>query len=677
MFARLGRGDRRVLAATAVLAIGVPAGAAAWVRAARGGLEDRLSEVAGVPARIGGIDADLTGAIRITGVSLGELASADALEASIAMGSLLAGHLRADELRVDGPRIALRIDPDGDSDLARLARRLAHRGAAGARAAGAPIVHATGLRRILVARGALTARIAGLGELSAEGVELVPDAGGVRVITGPVRFRGAVQQTAVDVAFARGAAEVALPELRFRRVLAVGGTGTAGAGDTAVVLRDLAAGRLDPRGPFEIRTLVVDGGAARPLAIDLGRDRSLAIRGDRIPLRALAALAPPAVDLSSARATGELAVRRGAGALELSADVAIDGLVVDHPAFAAGPAPLSGHVRGDLSLTPDAVAWTRGGLSLGAARFSTTGWVRRAAPLAGRIELALAPAPCADLLASLPAALRGPLDGMVLEGALGARARLAIDLGAPLGEGAALESAFEGACLVASEPPAADVTALAAPGEQQLLDGTRRRVGRGEPDHAPLDELPAHIAGAFVAVEDARFFEHAGFDLPQIARSLEIDLRERRLARGGSTISQQLVKNAFLSQRRSLDRKLHEAVLAWRLEARLTKRQILERYLNVIELGPRIFGITAAARHWFGVPARELTVHQAAFLAALTAQPAPMSRRVRRAGGLDPDSAERVATVLRAMRRDGTLTTAAHDAASSAPLRFATAALRE
>jgi membrane peptidoglycan carboxypeptidase len=266
---------------------------------------------------------------------------------------------------------------------------------------------------------------------------------------------------------------------------------------------------------------------------------------------------------------------------------------------------------------------------------------------------------------------------MVLEGQAGARARLAIDLAAPLGGGATLEGEIDGGCRAAAEPPAADVTGLAGPGEQQLLDGSRRRIGRGEPDHVALRALPRYVPAAFVAAEDARFHDHRGFDLEQIARSLEIDLRERRLVRGGSTISQQLVKNAFLSPHKSLDRKLHEAVLAWRLEARLGKRQILERYLNVIELGPRVFGLGPAARYWFGAPAHELTVPQAAFLAALTAQPAQMSRRVRRAGGLDPESAERVAQVLDAMRSSGALGPRAHERARTAPLRFAASALRE
>jgi membrane peptidoglycan carboxypeptidase len=189
--------------------------------------------------------------------------------------------------------------------------------------------------------------------------------------------------------------------------------------------------------------------------------------------------------------------------------------------------------------------------------------------------------------------------------------------------------------------------------------------------------LPGHVPGAFVSAEDARFHVHAGFDLLQIARSLEIDLREHRLARGGSTISQQLVKNAFLSQRRSFDRKLQEAILTWRLEARLDKVQILERYLNLIELGPRVYGLTAAARHWFDAAPHELTIRQAAFLAALTSEPTSMSRRVRRAGGLDADSAARVDIVLRAMRRDGLLDAAELDVARTTGLHFAAAALKQ
>ena len=172
------------------------------------------------------------------------------------------------------------------------------------------------------------------------------------------------------------------------------------------------------------------------------------------------------------------------------------------------------------------------------------------------------------------------------------------------------------------------------------------------------------------------FWLHHGFDEKQIARSFEIDLREHRLARGGSTISQQLVKNAFLSQRRSLDRKIQEAILTWRLEARLDKKRILERYLNIIELGPRIFGIGAASKHWFNLSPRELNVRQAAFLAALTSEPTSMSRRVRRQGGLDPDSAARVDIVLRAMNIDGMIDANELELGRALPLTFMPAAMK-
>ena len=184
------------------------------------------------------------------------------------------------------------------------------------------------------------------------------------------------------------------------------------------------------------------------------------------------------------------------------------------------------------------------------------------------------------------------------------------------------------------------------------------------------------LKGAFVSAEDGRFWDHPGFDLAQIARSLEIDLREKRLARGGSTISQQLIKNSFLTHRRSLDRKLQEAILTWRLEARLDKKQILTRYLNIIELGPRVFGLRAAARFWFDASPRELTTRQLAFLAAITSEPTSMSRRVRRHGGLDPDSAARVATILRAMRRDGVIGEDDFELARLSPMGFTPAALR-
>jgi hypothetical protein len=663
--------ERRILAATAVLAIGAPIGTAAWVRSRTDALAGELGAVAGVPATIGSVDADLTGAIRLSDVALGELVSVDAIEASVAMSSLLGGNLRADEIRVDHPRVAIELDAHGDSDLARLARRIAHRGAAKQRG------QAPGVRRIIVAHGALTARIAGIGELSAESVELVPDASGIRVVTGPVRLDGARAGVAVEVAFARSAAELRLSTMQFGRVLAVGGAGRVVVGGKPVALRDLAAGRLDASGQLEVRGAIDDAGVPRAVAVDIGpSDLAITLSGDHVPLAAFAALFPHALDVSHTRATGSLTVRKDAGRIALGIDGKVEGLVVDHRGLSTEPFALDAALTGDLAISTDAISVTRAALSVGDAQLVASGWVRRGGPASGQLDLQLATAPCAALLASLP--FRGPLDGMLLEGDLGARARLAVDLAAPLGEGTSLATSFTGTCNVVAEPPDADVTTLLDDLDQQLADGSRAKIGKNQPSWANLKALPHFVPAAFVSAEDGRFWEHDGFDVDQIARSLEIDLRERRLARGGSTISQQLVKNAFLSMRRSLDRKIQEAVLTWRLEQRLEKKQILERYLNILELGPHIFGIRAAASHWFNVSPRELSVKQAAFLAALTSQPTSMSRRIRRTGGLDPDSAERVAVVLRAMRRDGAITAEELDAAIHAPLYFtATAVPRE
>ena len=676
------RRERHMLLATAVCAAGAPLAANAWVSARTDALARHLGAAGGVAVRIAAVDADLTGRIRLTGVELGTLVTADAVEASVGLDSLLAGSLRADEIRVAGPRVAVDVDASGDSDLARLARRLLGR----ASAARGRTTEPSRLRRIVVSSGTLSAHIAGVGDLTAGGVELIPDTGGIRVTTRTVRLDGRAGPVRVELAFARSAAELTLPALQLGRVLAVGGAGSvivlpvASGPDPQIRAQvyEVSAGRLAAGGPLELHATIDDAGIPRPVALDVApHGLAIAVHGDHLPLRMLAPLAPHGLDLTAGHATGSLAVHRDAARLVIDVDASLDDIAIDHRVVAANPVALSARARASIAVSPDAVAVSDAILELGAARWTATGWLRRGSPASGQLDLELATAPCRDLLAALPPELRGPLDGMALAGSFGGRLHLAVDLAAPPGDGVELLTSITGDCRADAEPPAADVALLTGPADQQLLGGSHARIGKGEPGWVTLRQIPSHLAGAFISAEDARFFDHAGFDLTQIAHSLEIDLRERRLIRGGSTISQQLVKNAFLSQRRSFDRKLQEAILTWRLEARLTKPQILERYLNIIELGPRVFGVAAAARYWFATSPRGLSVRQAAFLAALTSEPTAMSRRVRRAGGLDADSAARVDVVLHAMRRDGVISAEQLDDANQAPLRFTTAAKQE
>lgn len=673
--------ERRILVATAILAVGAPAGAIALVRDRTDALVDHLSSVSGVAASIGSIDADLTGTVRLSEVAFGSLIRADAIEASVALDSLLSGELRADEIQIASPRVAIEVDADGDSNLARLARRLAKRPStssspstpSGARRSSHRI------RRIVVSEGTLTARIAGVGEITADGVEIVPDAGGARLITGPLRVSShggplpALANVDIELAFARSAADLSMPAMKLGRVLAVGGNGSIRAGGKTTLLRDVAAGRLGRKTPanpssrmtpIEIRASIDDSGVPRDIALE-ATPTLFVITGEHIPLAALAAIAPRSVVLDRAHASGTLRISREHD-VAIEADGAIDGVTLVHKTLAEVPIPVTAAIRATARASSDGLTVDRFELDMGAIHARATGTIHRGSattPMSAQIDVAIDTARCADLLASLPAEVRGPLDGIVLDGEIGLASRLTIDLAAPVGDGAALTADFAGRCKALAEPPAADVTSLANPVDDD--------------EFVEIAKIPARVQGAFVSAEDGRFWDHDGFDLQQIGRSLEIDLRERRLARGGSTISQQLVKNAFLTHRRTLDRKIQEAVLTWRLEARLDKQQILQRYLNVIELGPSVRGIGPAAKHWFATTPRGLTIKQAAFLAAITSEPTSMSRRIRRRGGLDEVSAERVATILRAMRRDGVISSAEHDAARAQSMNFAPAAIRD
>jgi monofunctional biosynthetic peptidoglycan transglycosylase len=143
----------------------------------------------------------------------------------------------------------------------------------------------------------------------------------------------------------------------------------------------------------------------------------------------------------------------------------------------------------------------------------------------------------------------------------------------------------------------------------------------------PYGRISPHLKRAIVAAEDARFLEHDGFDFEAIQKAYEKNLREGRIVVGASTISQQLAKNLFLSPERTPWRKAQEALITVMLEAVMSKRRILEIYLNVIEWGNGVFGAEAAARHYFGTSAAALNEWQAARLAAMVPNPRYYDRR--------------------------------------------------
>jgi monofunctional biosynthetic peptidoglycan transglycosylase len=137
----------------------------------------------------------------------------------------------------------------------------------------------------------------------------------------------------------------------------------------------------------------------------------------------------------------------------------------------------------------------------------------------------------------------------------------------------------------------------------------------------PYASISVHAKRAVVAAEDSGFMAHGGFDWKGIENAFQRNLKKGRIVAGGSTITQQLAKNLFLSASRNPLRKAQEAVVTVMLEACLDKRRILELYLNVIEWGNNLYGIEAASRHYFKVPAARLSPAQAARLAAMIPNP--------------------------------------------------------
>lgn len=165
------------------------------------------------------------------------------------------------------------------------------------------------------------------------------------------------------------------------------------------------------------------------------------------------------------------------------------------------------------------------------------------------------------------------------------------------------------------------------PGRTNFMDirlaELRQKDPRAELRHqwVPYSRIAAHLKRAIIAAEDARFVDHEGFDWNGIQKAIEKNQRKGRLVAGGSTISQQLAKNLFLSPGRTPWRKGQEAIITLMLEGVMSKQRIFEIYLNVVEWGNGVFGAEAAARHYYGISAAQLGAEQAARLAAMLPNP--------------------------------------------------------
>jgi monofunctional glycosyltransferase len=185
------------------------------------------------------------------------------------------------------------------------------------------------------------------------------------------------------------------------------------------------------------------------------------------------------------------------------------------------------------------------------------------------------------------------------------------------------------------------------------------RLCPGSAQYVPLKSISPYVVHAVIAAEDGSFYAHQGFDWHEIQESFATNLRTGKLRRGGSTLTQQLAKNAFLTADKSYLRKLKEAYLAYAIEKRYPKDFILEKYLNAVEFGPGLFGVKAAALHYFQKSPAELHPLEAVYLAYLLPNPKGYSSTFRK-GQLTPYARKMLGVILKRMSSFGKISAPAY-----------------
>ncbi len=675
------RGQNGILLISAVLCLALPLLARHQLNERVSvDLAARASQTLGLPIELGEASVGLTGTLEIRDVRVGEFFHAKRVIASIAPSGGTSHGLAANELLIDSPHLDLEVDQSGHTNLdAMLASRDSARNTPSTENRSSS---QSRLRTLRFINGTLSAHVADLGTVQSHGIRLWMRDGKAHALFGrtEVAFRdhdfhveGTMPRAALD--YERG--------LGLRRLLADGGVFSFQGPKGRALLQDLvlSAGIHGNTYQLSART-----GIDRPtgsLKVEASPiRRSAVVTLDDVPMALFAPWLPAQIHPRSTHLTGAIHLASPTNsALSLSLrELSLRGLRLQEPALSQRELELDLEIDADVTIEQPTKVRTialhlrklqTGALTL-EGNASGQWQAGNQLPQVANLSLTLSPLACDAALSSLPTGLRPFLAGLELRGTLKSELALRVSSETSADTHLDVRSGVKG-CRVVSEPPAGNTRALAKGYEYRTPDGRTRILNRTNPMFVSYKSLPSYVPKAFVAAEDGRFFAHDGFDTHQIGRSLSIDMKKGELLRGGSTISQQLVKNLFLHRRRSLARKLQEAVLTWRLEDNVSKKRILEIYLNIIELGDKhTYGIAEASERWFGIPPKELSILQTAFLAALTPEPTSMSRRIRDAGGLDKQSAERVAVILRVMRRDKVISGSEYRKAKAQQLQFAT-----
>jgi hypothetical protein len=230
-----------------------------------------------------------------------------------------------------------------------------------------------------------------------------------------------------------------------------------------------------------------------------------------------------------------------------------------------------------------------------------------------------------DFFESLPKGLFSNLDGLKTSGDLGFHFKFVVDLAKP--DSLYFSTGLERKHFRIVSYGNTNLSKMSESFEYTAYErGVPVRtfeVGPGNPSFTPLDAIPAYLKDAIMTSEDGQFFNHRGFLPDAFRQSIVTNIKQRRFARGGSTISMQLIKNVFLNRNKTITRKLEEALIVWLIENNglTTKERMYEVYLNIIEMGPMVYGVNEASHFYFDKDVSKLTLAEAIYLASIVPHP--------------------------------------------------------
>ena len=561
------------------------------------------------------------------------------------------------------------------------------------------------IEKVTVIQGAVAVADEQLGEAQVTSVDgwLHPDGPGQVILTGLSghlgRVRGGADKITVNMSLAHGRLQ-GLPTVEIVAGSVTPLKGLALTGISGSLTPEVGSDRalIDVRGSYAgaSNELWNARGWIDPRALKAGE---LKVRAARFRLSQLDSVlgqadAPVRVlDSKNAEVDGRLDVILDGGVLRFSGAGHLAGLTLAHPGLAPVPVSHLGFdatLRGTYDILGRRLSLDELAVERGNVRGTLTMIIdRKARHYAASLKVN--PVPCQTVLQAIPPELVPNLQGFRLNGTFSTD--LALDVswvvpqpGTPnlppnLPEGTLIPEVQLGGrvgiegCRVVEAPKLMNAGNLTESFEQtvQTEPGKWRtfQAGPENPLWTPYPEISKHLINSIMTTEDNGFFKHRGFIASEFRSALQQNLQRGYFRLGASSISMQMVKNVLLSREKTLSRKLQELFLTWYLEHQLSKERILEIYFNVIEFGPDIYGIGAAAQHYFGKAAKDLEPQEAAFFSSIL--PSPKRRYVQychATGTLDAKWDAYVKRIMRKNHERGRLTDEEFNKALATPFRF-------